>query len=260
MHSQRYLLFAVFTLAGPAASAGAPAPLTLCFEDVAQRPWSTPGATGLNFELLRRVEKQLGEHFVYKSKPWRRCLEELRLGAVDAAIGTAYSQERRSIAVFPMLRNGDADPARALYTDNAYVFLRVGGNASWDGSELVAPGGAVAVQSGYVTGELLRKRGFRPRELVKSADDGLRLLVSGMYDIAILQGKEASYLVRTDARFQHRVLQASLPYAAIDCHLAFGRAAYARDPRRAEAIWQSIAAERRSPAYRQLLGDAGASE
>lgn len=260
MHFLRYLLFVVLALAGPVASAGTAAPLTLCFEDVAQRPWSVPGGTGLNFVLLRRVEKQLGEHFIYTPKPWRRCLEELRLGAVDAAIGTAYSKERRSFAVFPTLPNGDADPARALYSERANVFLRVGGQASWNGSELVAPGGAVAVQSGYVVGEILRKRGFRPRELVKSADDGLRLLVSGMYDIAILQGMQASYLVRSDPRFQHRVLQAPLPYAAIDCHLPFSRAAYARDPQRAEAIWQSIAAERRSPTYRQLLSEAGANE
>ena len=35
---------------------------------------------GLHFELLRRVEKQLGEQFTYGPKPWRRCLEELRTG------------------------------------------------------------------------------------------------------------------------------------------------------------------------------------
>src|SRR5471032_2142460 len=85
------------------------APLTLCFEDVPQRPWSTPAAKGLNFDLLNRVQKQLGEHFVYTAKPWRRCLQELRVGTVDAVIGAADSAERRHYAIIPTLPDGHSD-------------------------------------------------------------------------------------------------------------------------------------------------------
>lgn len=209
---------------GPAAPAGAadtvagrPAALVMCYEDVVQRPWSSPGATGLNFELLRRVERQLGERFVYAAKPWRRCIEELRLGSVDAVIATADSKARRSFAAYPLLPDGSADPARALFTDSVNVFLRAGGQGSWDGHTLVAPNQEVAVQSGYLVGAVLRERGYRPRELVKSADDGLRLLLTGMFDVAILQGIEASSLARSDPRSRPRgaghtaVLGAVLP-------------------------------------------------
>lgn len=249
---------------GPAAPAGAadtvagqPAALVMCYEDVVQRPWSSPGATGLNFELLRRVERQLGERFVYAAKPWRRCIEELRLGSVDAVIATADSKARRSFAAYPLLPDGSADPARALFTDSVNVFLRAGGQGSWDGHTLVAPNQEVAVQSGYLVGTVLRERGYRPRELVKSADDGLRLLLTGMFDVAILQGIEASSLARSDPRFQGHVVQATPPYWVLSFHLAFNRAAYQRDPRRADAIWNAIAAVRGSAKYRQVAGEAG---
>ncbi|MFA9215656.1 MAG: substrate-binding periplasmic protein [Sphingomonadaceae bacterium] len=232
--------------------------LTLCYEDVAQRPWSTPAAVGLNFDLLRQVEKQLGESFIYTAKPWRRCLEEVRLGTVDGVIGAVDSLERRSAAVFPTLADGRSDPARALYDDNVNIFLRNGGKASWDGSKLDTPQGVVAVQSGYLIASQLRQQGLQPKELVKSAEDGLRLLTTGLYDAAVLQGLEAEQLVRHDARFQGKVLLATPPYAQRQFHLVFSHARYQREPQRIEAVWRAIASVRQSADYQQRLNEARA--
>jgi polar amino acid transport system substrate-binding protein len=240
------------------ASASTPAPLTLCYEDVAQRPWSMPGGTGLNFELLKRVEKQLGEHFIYAAKPWRRCLEEARLGTVDGVIGAADSVERRSYGVFPALPDGRADPARALFEDSVNIFLRNGGSASWDGVHLNSPNGDVAVQSGYMVATMLRQQGLRPRELVKSAEDGLRLLTTGLFDVAVLQGMEAEALARDDPRFQGKVMQAPPPYLEMAFHLLISRKTYTRDAHRIDAVWRAIGNVRQAPDYRQLLNEARA--
>lgn len=248
-------LFSALLLAGPATAAGVP--LTLCYEDVAQRPWSAPDATGLNFELLRRAAKLTGEQFIYAAKPWRRCIEELRLGTVDGVIAAADSRDRRAFAAYPLLPDGSADPARALFTDTVNVFLRVGGQASWDGRTLVAPNMEVAVQSGYLVGSVLRERGYRPREMGKSAEDGLRLLLNGMFDVAILQGVEASRLVHNDPRFQNQIVQAAPPYRVVALHLPFNRELYYRNPRRMEAIWRAIASARQAPDYRHLEAEAG---
>jgi polar amino acid transport system substrate-binding protein len=239
------------------AHAALPPPLTLCFEDVAQRPWSMPAATGLNFDLLNRVQRELGEQFSYAAKPWRRCMEELRVGRVDGVIAAADAGPRRSFAIVPTLPDGSADPARALYVDNVNVFLRVGGQASWNGRQLDAPRGEVAVQSGYLIGSNLRAQGLQPRELVKSADDGLRLLVSGLFDAAVLQGAEARRLAQSDPRFRDRVQLAPPPYAVLAFHLMFSRRTYSRNPQRIEAIWHAIGAVRQSADYRQQAMTAG---
>lgn len=254
------LMLAVPARAGGGSPAGQAAPLVMCYEDVEQRPWSSPDGTGLNFELLRRVEKQLGERFVYAAKPWRRCIEELRLGTVDAAVAAADAKARRSFAAYPLLPDGRADPARALYADSVNVYLRAGGQGSWDGHTLRAPNQEVAVQSGYLVSAVLRERGYRPRELVKSADDALRLLSTGIFDVAILQGAEASKLARSDPRFQGQVVQAAQPYWVLELHLAFNRNTYRRSPQRAEAIWHAIAAVRNSADYRRLASEAGVPE
>lgn len=239
-------------LVGTAAHAAKEPPLRLCYEDVDQRPWSTPGGKGLNFELLRRVQSHLSEQFIFSPKPWKRCLSELKLGQVDAVIAAADAVERRAWSRIPQLPDGREDPARALFEDSALVFLRVGGHAGWDGQQLQAPGKVVVVQSGYLVGQQLRERGFQVRDTVKSAADALRMLASGSYDVAVLQGLEASKLARDDPRFQGRIRQAELPYTTISLHLMVARATYERDPQRIEAIWQAIAAVRQSKDYRQL--------
>ena len=105
MHFDRYILLAALLLFSAVRSVSAAPALHFCFEDVDQRPWSTPTGTGLNFDLLKRVEGMLGEHFIIAPKPWKRCLEEVRRGTIDGAIGAGDSPERRQFAVFPMLPN-----------------------------------------------------------------------------------------------------------------------------------------------------------
>ena len=242
---------------GMAAHAAKGPPLRLCYEDVDQRPWSTPRGTGLNFELLKKVEILLNEQFTYAPKPWKRCLSELQLGQVDAVIGAADSVNRRVWSRIPQLPDGREDPSRAMFEDTALVFLRVGGKASWDGHELVAPGKAVVVQSGYLVAQRLREKGYDPHETVKSAADALRILAAGGFDVAILQGLEASKVAREDARFKGRVREVAPPFATVNLHLMVAKGAYERDPQRIEAIWEAIGTVRQSREYRQLEEAAG---
>jgi polar amino acid transport system substrate-binding protein len=252
MHLRRFILLVAVLLASAVRGASAAPALNFCFEDVDQRPWSTPAGTGLNFELLKRVESLLGEHFVFSSKPWKRCLEEVRLGTIDGAIGAGDSPERRQFAVFPLLPNGESDPLRALFTDDVYVFLRVGGHASWDGKTLQSPGGEVVVQSSYLVATQLRERGFQPKERVKSAYDALRMVASGLYDAAVLEGIEASRLALGDPRFNKQVLRAPIPYELVHYHLMVSHPTYARDAQRIEAIWRAIGVVRQSDEYRKM--------
>jgi polar amino acid transport system substrate-binding protein len=254
---RRCLLAACLLYRLPGAAAESERALTLCYEDVSQRPWSMPDATGLNFELLRRVESLLGEHFVFSAKPWKRCMQEVQTGQVDAVIAAADASERRRYGVFPTLADGRADPARALFEDNVNVFLRVGGAGSWDGVDLHSPHDVVAVPSGYLIGDVLRQRGYDIRDPVKSAVDTLRMLANGSYDVAVLQGNEAAQLAREDPRFRDKIRQATPPYATVTFYLMAGRSVYDKWPHRFDAIWQAIGNVRRARDYRALENAAG---
>lgn len=239
------------------ASAGAEnKPLLLCFEDVPQTPWTMPDGTGLNIDLLKRVEKMLGENFEFSARPWARCLKEVREGSVDGLFGAADTEERRHWGVYPTLQDGRSDTRRALHVDSFNVFLRVGGQASWDGKELRAPGKGVLVQRGYVTADILRQRGFKVQEATTSGPDAIRQLAAGMFDVAVIQGVEPELFLRSDAALTKRVTASKTPYELLPSYLIIGRLTYDRDPKRIEAIWKAIDMVRRSPEYK--AAEAGA--
>lgn len=230
----------------------AQAPLVLCFEDVPQAPWTMPDGRGLNFELLKRVEKITGDKFVFASKPWKRCMEETRTGLIDGMVGGADSPERRVFSLPPLQPDGSPNPAKAMYQDQVDLFIRNGSGASWDGKQLINPRGIVIAQRGYFVAQMMRERGQKVLETIKSAEEGVRLLATGAADVAVLLGQGGEEMVRNDARVRDQVSMARLPFVVFSFHLLIGKKTYAANPARIEAIWNAIATVRADPEYRQL--------
>jgi polar amino acid transport system substrate-binding protein len=227
-------------------------PLNLCYEDVSQAPWTMPDGTGLNIELLKRVEKLTGETFVFSPRPWKRCMEEAKTGLVDGLIGAADSPARRQFSLPPLLSNGMANTEKAMYEDTVSVFTRIGGNATWDGQVLVNPRGVAIAQTGYFVVDLLRMRGQSVKDKVKSAEDGLRMLAAGSADVAVLLGAQWTDLVRTDPRFKGKIEVAPQPFVNFSFYLLVSKSTYNANPKRIEAIWNAIRDVRATADYRAL--------
>ena len=247
-HLPALLLTSAIVLMGNAAAA----PLTLCFEDIHQPPWTMPDGSGLNFDLLKRVEKLTGETFKYSARPWKRCMEETRAGLADGMIGAADSPLRRQFSVPPLRDDGTPDPTKAMYGGTTHVFIRVGSNASWDGHAFLNPTGFVIAQRGYFVVELLSQRGQTVKEVVKSTEDGLRMLAAGSADVAVLTGQMSSAMIEADPRFHEKIKLAAQPFVTFPYFLMFNRNVYAANPKRIEAIWSAIRDVRASAEYRAL--------
>jgi polar amino acid transport system substrate-binding protein len=228
------------------------APLQLCYEDVPQPPWTMPDGSGLNITLLKRVQALIGERFVLVSRPWMRCMEETRIGRMDGMIGSADSPERRLFSIPPMHADGSPDASKAMYHDNVNIFLRTASEASWDGKHLHNPRGIVVTQRGYFVADLMRERGQRVIDAVKSSDEALRLLVAGNADVAVLMENSVQDLLRDDPRFRGRIVMAPAPFTVFPFYLLISKTSYEKNPARIEAIWAAIATVRASPDYRKL--------
>jgi polar amino acid transport system substrate-binding protein len=230
-------------LAMPCARAASP--LHLCYEDAPQPPWTMPDGSGLNMELLKRVEGITGEKFVLSARPWARCIEETRIGRMDGMIGGADTPERRAYAVPPLQSDGSSDVSKSLYQATVHLYLRPGSGAAWDGTTLHNPRGLIITQRSYFVGDVMRARGQRVIDTVKSSDEALRLLVAGTADVAAL-------MTNFDPnRYRGQVLKAPQPFAAFPLHLLFSKISYARNSARMEAIWTAIATVRASPEFRK---------
>ncbi len=93
---------------------------------------------------------------------------------------------------------------------------------------------------------------MQPNELVKSSEEGLRMVADGIADAAILYGDESERLAYEDPRFAARVVRAPGPYWVTHLFLMVARSTEARDPQRIAAIWRAIGAVRQSPEYQKL--------
>jgi polar amino acid transport system substrate-binding protein len=248
----RRILRSLFLLAAMAAPWARAAPLHFCYEDVAQPPWTLAGDGGLNITLLKQVAAATGEKFIMSRRPWTRCLEETRLGRMDGIVAAADTPERRQFVMPPLLPDGTADAAKAVHQTRVSIFLRSGSGAAWDGKTLHNPRGSVITQRGYFIGDLMRKRGQRVIDTIKSSEEALRLLVAGTADVAVLMEHSTQSMLRDDPRFRGQVALAPLPYTEMPLFLLINRERYARDPARIEAIWNAVAVVRASPAYRKL--------
>ena len=239
------------TMAAPLAQA-AGAPLTFCYEDIPQAPWTMPDGTGLNIEVLKRAARITGDHVNFVPRPWKRCEEETRTGVIDAMVGPSDNPRRRAYSRPPTKADGSQDPERAMYRDHVDVYLRVDSGASWDGKTLVNPRKLVVAQRGYYIVDMLQARGQTVIDTPKTAEEGLRLLAAGSADVAVLMGRDAENLLKEDPRFQGRVVLARQPFATFDFHLMVGRKAYDKEPKRFEALWNAIARVRATADYQRL--------
>ncbi|MFC0349980.1 substrate-binding periplasmic protein [Undibacterium danionis] len=247
-----FLISSALIFANNVAQAGAISPLKFCFEDTPQAPWTLPDGSGLNLELLKRVEQRLGEKFEIVAKPWKRCLEEVRTGVQDGLIGSALAPERQKFSVFPSRADGSIDPNAALNDDQAMVYIRTGSNANWNGKELYNVRQAIIVQRAYLVGKLLQDLGFQIKE-IRSIHEALDALIKGGAELAILQGAEAASLVRYDSNIKDKVIIASTPFISLPMYLPINHKTYAKEPHRIQAIWNAIREIRASPDYRKLV-------
>lgn len=230
--------------------------LKFCYEDVAQNPWTLPNGTGLNIELLKRVEEILGERFELIPKPWKRCQEEVRNGVLDGYFGAAVSAERQQFSVYPSLPGGEIDTASALNIDHTRIFIRNNSQVTWDGKNLGKINTAIVVQRGYLVGSLLEKQGYKIRE-IRTLEDGLKLLITGEAEVAILQGIDALHMAKQDPRYKDHLKCHPLPFLSLHLYLPINQQRYQRDSKRFQAIWSAIKTVRNSASYQQLLENAG---
>jgi polar amino acid transport system substrate-binding protein len=248
MQAIRIILFSHLLVS----SAQAQTPLKFCFEDNPQSPWTMPDGSGLNIELLKRVEEILGERFEFIAKPWKRCQEEVRVGVLDGYFGAAVSAERLHYSAYPSLSDGSIDLDAALNNDQVRLFMRTQSAVSWDGKKLRHVKQAIVVQRGYLIGSILQKQGFKIHE-VRSVEEALHSLSKSEAELAILQGMDAVYLSTREPRFKNSIQIHTLPFMDLPLYLAINRNVFQQNPKRIQTIWNTIKSVRHSTSYQQLF-------
>jgi polar amino acid transport system substrate-binding protein len=227
--------------------------ITLCLENRDVLPWRNMALGGLNFELLKRVEKKLDVSFQYQLLPWKRCLARLKANEVDGAFTVSYSEERQQYGIFP----GAAapDPTLRMQSARYYLVRKKGSAIDWDGRRLQAVDGKIGFQLGYSIGELLRELRVPIDESKDTMDTVGRKLVTGRIAAAAVFDSDLPGLLQ--GPHGARLEMVGTPLVDKPYYLMLSRQLVATDPALSQRIWKAVEEVRDGREYGRLVQAAG---
>lgn len=238
----------VLLLAMASAARAAPPVLRVCSMDIDFAPYARTDGTGHLQLLTVLAARSLGMVVERHVAPRRRCLEELKAGVADAMIG-GYSTERAVTGAFPMA-GSEPDETKALGMVRYLVYRRAGTPLEWDGKRFAELGsGVVGVESAFaLIIDRLRQLEVRFDDGSKSLEQNFAKLALARFDAVVAMDLEAERLIA--AKYAGKIERAGKPFEQSALYLMLSHAYLAQNPRLAEGLWQAIAEQRASSAYR----------
>jgi polar amino acid transport system substrate-binding protein len=192
-------------------------------------PTEKPGAA---IEIVQKLDEMLSNvQIQFVREPWKRCLNDLKQGKVDALIAR-HSSGREAFAKYPRTAKNELDNARAISSTATCFIHKKNVPIHWNGDELLVdlPQG-ISVPRGYSLVEDLKKKGFQIYETA-SVKQAHELLFKGRVGISL-------------SDCQHKNLPADyvenkVPLVENYGYLVFSHQFYSLYPNLAEDLWNQL--------------------
>lgn len=242
----------VFALIDSASLASDKPIVHACCENEDSYPWLLKDRPGLTIQLLQMVEKQIGSKIEVVALPWKRCMDDIKNGSVDAAFKLSYSAERAAeFGNYPML--GDKpDPSKRLLTDSYNLYRLKGASVEWDG-KTIKTSGKVGAQAGFSVVTQLKALGVSVDDGSRSAEINLEKLVNGRFVALALQTNEADTLIQSNVKYRGVVEKINPVLVEKPYFLIFSKAFTAKNPNHVKEVWDAIGKVRESSEYMNLV-------
>jgi polar amino acid transport system substrate-binding protein len=207
---------------------------------------------GVTFDLFDQIGAQLNIKFKFERWPWKRCVQRLKKGEVDALPHVVFRESRMEWARFPLSEQGGIDSTQRIYHYPYSLYYHKKYPIDWDGkrfSRLDKPIGALLA---FDIVSDLKKQGV---EVIESADMA--------YLLTLLQGRRISALasyaaladpvIRDGGSQYDMLIKHETPLKWIDGYLAFSHYYYWEHAEIAEAIWCLIREMREAGEIEKLI-------
>jgi len=240
----RLLLFWVLSACG---YASASTELLFCYEDKAltpmflgvgdELPIVNPSAS---IDILKLIDNRLDNlHITYLRKPWRRCLQDLAKGQVDAVIAS-YRPERAVLAVYPMTLDNKVAHKYAITKFSSCLFGREKFHQQWQNREVFQKQVfTLAVPNGYGIPETLKSEPFFLRHTF-SSDKAFELLKNNVVDASIGLCQIDDLPIANYAAKSEDIAAVYPAYQNIHGYLLFSNSFYKKNTQLSKRIWQQL--------------------
>lgn len=219
--------------------------LRLAYEDRELFPYylgagpSIPEQPGLSIEMVRLLATQIPElDIVLQRMPWRRCLNNLQSGDADALIAS-YSDERRSIGLYPM-RSGKLDDGARIDTRRYFFYVRRGSAVTWDGHKLSGSERPIGAPNGYSIVDDLKRSGHSVEESPSTLNDLSKLVLGRVGAVAAQESIGDFYWRHRTHNFQAQVIKLPVPISTKDYYLMLSHQFAEKHPELTTKIWRAV--------------------
>lgn len=203
-------------------------------------PEDHPGAA---IEIIQQLDKRLPQtQFKFVRAPWKRCLNHLESGKVDALIAR-YTEPRSAFAQYPRDATGQLDRNKAFsFTSSCFLYNK-DLHLQWDGQrlqvnkpiDLIAPSGYSLVQD-------LTLLGFDVYEAT-TVELAHKLLFKGKYQVSL-----SNCQIRKKPDF---IVENPIPVTRGYGYLVFSKGFYRANTAKVEYIWQQLQQLDKASIYNQ---------
>jgi len=226
-------------LAGLWAASSQGREIRLCMSEREFLPINSPAFEAPGQYLVRRAIESQGDKALFIGLPWRRCVDGVRHGDYDGALGMVATESFLTFMRFPEA-NGQPDSSKAL-GGLFYVAVRlIGAGADWDGEHfrgLRQP--AIYNAPSLVLADKMHRLGAGNPNTSLSEEQMLSMLVAGRADIAIGRRDVFAALLAGDT-YRGKIEILPTPFVDADSYLAFREVFADGSPGYAERVWDEI--------------------
>jgi len=197
--------------------------------------------------LVRLAIQSQGDRAVFVPLPWRRCIEGLRHGDYDGAVGMAASEGFRAFMRFPIV-DGQPEAAKAL-GDLLYVAARLRTTrAEWDGERFLYLRRPVVYNApSLMVADKMRRLDIGNPNTSLSEEQMLTMLVAGRADIAVGRRDVIEELIAANPAFHDTVEILPTPFVAAPSFMAFRAGFSEPSPDYAQRVWDEIGRLKAAP-------------
>ncbi len=196
------------------------------------------GRTGILLDLIDKCAEAVGVEVEYVSKPWRRCLADVKDNRVDAIAPVIWSHARQALGHFPMDDSNQLAAKAALLSVEYAVFTHRDSPLIWDGERFTGIRYGVAAPLGHLAHRRLKHMGVLPASAFTVAD-GLTMVSRGFLDGFVAESLSGRFIANKQG-FDSLIVEADQPFLSTELYLVFSHGYAEAQPQLMNKIWESL--------------------
>ncbi|QFU24557.1 transporter substrate-binding domain-containing protein [Shewanella eurypsychrophilus] len=227
--------------------------MRICYEDKNNFPFVTKfdplnhnpnsiGQLGTLADLIIIAAEKINLSVNMVRQPWKRCIQSLKQGQVDAIFAAIWTAERESWGVFPKL-NGAIDSDQRLWRAKYPIFTQKDSNLTWSNGHFSGLHLGVSAPLGYIAYDKLNKLGVLPSNNL-SAEEGFTLLARGRIDGYVIEQYIGKNIIKK-LRLSQQLSSLPEDFMQMDWFMPVSHQWYQQHPELTAKFWQEMSEVRK---------------